>query len=409
MQSKEICVRKDPEVSVIIPVYNGSNYLREAIDSALAQTYSDVEILVVNDGSDDGGRTEEIALSYGDKIRYIKKENGGVASALNAGIRNMRGKYFSWLSHDDVYYPEKIEREMNALSQLEDKTRIVQCEYVFYDEDFQSLTSTDFHQYYTIEQLENSVFSVLQLQIHACGALIHKSHFERIGLFDEKLRTVQDIEMWFRLLRGQRSCFIPEALYQVREHRSAGSRTISGYYEETCRLYLKLVKQMDIAEMQNVFGSSWSFLIRMIGFVKSYRGNTSELEEMLDKCRPNRGDEQRRKELCHLLGADEPENVLAIFGAGQYGTRMRYELRARGIEPDLYLDNYPERVNGNVEGISCKRPQDESVRREVVTVVVALRNNERVSEQLKNLGYQNIISRQRIDGILAKEYCDEVD
>ena len=75
-----------PKVSIIIPVYNGANYLRDAINSALNQTYKNIEIIVVNDGSNDNGRTDEIALSYGNKIKYIKKKNGGVASALNVGI-----------------------------------------------------------------------------------------------------------------------------------------------------------------------------------------------------------------------------------------------------------------------------------------------------------------------------------
>ena len=106
----------DPLVSIIIPVYNGSNYMREALDSALAQTYSNIEILVVNDGSNDGGKTRDIALSYGDRIRYLEQEkNGGVSTVLNMGIRAMRGEYFSWLSHDDVYYPEKIQAEIDAL------------------------------------------------------------------------------------------------------------------------------------------------------------------------------------------------------------------------------------------------------------------------------------------------------
>ena len=79
-----------PLVSIVIPVYNGANYMREAIDSALAQTYKNIEVIVVNDGSTDN--TDEIAKSYGDKIRYFKKENGGVATALNLGIREMRGE-----------------------------------------------------------------------------------------------------------------------------------------------------------------------------------------------------------------------------------------------------------------------------------------------------------------------------
>ncbi|QQS18926.1 glycosyltransferase family 2 protein [Candidatus Saccharibacteria bacterium] len=97
-----------PKVSIVIPVYNGSNYLREAIDSALAQTYKNVETIVVNDGSTDGGATEKIAKSYGSKIRYYNKENGGVASTLNFGTQKMTGEYFSWLSHDDLYEKERL-------------------------------------------------------------------------------------------------------------------------------------------------------------------------------------------------------------------------------------------------------------------------------------------------------------
>ena len=73
--------KEKPLVSIIIPVYNGGNYLSEAVESALGQTYTNCEVLVVNDGSDDQGATARIAASYGDRIRYFEKENGGVASA----------------------------------------------------------------------------------------------------------------------------------------------------------------------------------------------------------------------------------------------------------------------------------------------------------------------------------------
>lgn len=122
----------NPLVSIVIPVYNGSNYLAQAIDSALGQTYPNCEVLVVNDGSDDGGATAELALSYEEKIRYFEKENGGVATALNLGIRQMRGEYFAWLSHDDLYKPEKIELQVKAALDSGDRTRLVQSEYEFY-------------------------------------------------------------------------------------------------------------------------------------------------------------------------------------------------------------------------------------------------------------------------------------
>ncbi len=102
-----------PKVTIVIPVYNGEKYVKFAIDSAINQTYKNLEVLVVDDGSTDA--TEKIAKSYGDKIRYIKKKNGGVSSALNLAIKKMTGEYFSWLSHDDVYEPNKVECEINYL------------------------------------------------------------------------------------------------------------------------------------------------------------------------------------------------------------------------------------------------------------------------------------------------------
>ena len=83
--------KDSPLVSIIIPVYNGSNYLKQAIDSALKQSYSNTEIIVVNDGSTDGGLTEGIAKSYGERIRYYLTKNGGTGAAINYGISQSRG------------------------------------------------------------------------------------------------------------------------------------------------------------------------------------------------------------------------------------------------------------------------------------------------------------------------------
>ena len=111
-------MRYKPLVSIVIPVYNGSNYMKEAIDSALSQTYENIEIVVVNDGSKDEGKSDAIARSYGDKIRYFPKANGGSSSALNKGIAEMNGEWFSWLSHDDLYYPQKVEKQVEYLNAL---------------------------------------------------------------------------------------------------------------------------------------------------------------------------------------------------------------------------------------------------------------------------------------------------
>ena len=98
-----------PKVTIIIPVYNGSNFLAEAIDAALAQTYQNIEILVINDGSKDDGASEKIALSYGDRISYYCKENGGVSSARNNGIDHATGEWIFFLDADDLLTPDALE------------------------------------------------------------------------------------------------------------------------------------------------------------------------------------------------------------------------------------------------------------------------------------------------------------
>ncbi len=393
-----------PKVSIIIPVYNGSNYLQEAIDSALAQTYPNCEILVINDGSCDEGKTETIALSYGDRIRYFKKENGGVASALNMGIRQMTGEYFSWLSHDDVYYPNKVEREVQAIMESGSLTKLVQCEYDFYDEATGTYTPTDFSKTYTIEQLTNSVFSVLQLQIHACCALIHKSHFDRVGMFDEGLRTVQDIEMWFRLFRGQRSLFVPERLYKVREHAEAGNHTIPSYYPETCRLYKNLIGQLSDQEIISIWGSTFCFYTRMNGFLRSYELEDEEIESLVstsEKCEADLCNERTLHGLLH-------SKKVYIFGAGQYGKRVLYELAVREIRVDGFLDNNPLREGQKIQGIPCYMPEKELESNDDAAVIVAVRNCKTILLQLEQLQVRDVLLKSDIEKTMYEEEAANV-
>lgn len=393
-----------PKVSIIIPVYNGSNYLQEAIDSALAQTYPNCEILVINDGSCDEGKTEAIALSYGDRIRYFKKENGGVASALNMGIRLMKGEYFSWLSHDDVYYPNKVKREVQAILASGDPTKLVQCEYDFYDEDTGTYTLTDFSKTYTIGQLTNSVFSVLQLQIHACCALIHKSHFDRVGMFDEGLRTVQDIEMWFRLFRGQKSLFVPERLYKVREHAEAGNHTIPSYYSETCRLYKNLIGQLSDQEIISIWGSTFCFYTRMNGFLRSYGLEDKEIESHVLAKEKSETDIKNESYLKQIFQSKK----IYIFGAGQYGMRVLYELKVRGIQVDGFLDNNPQREGQRIQGVSCYMPEKELESNGDAVVIVAVRNCKTILSQLDKLHVADVFLKSDIEKIMYEEEITNV-
>lgn len=239
----------DALVSIIIPVYNGAAYLREAIDSALAQSYSPIEVLVINDGSADNGQTARVAQTYGHRVRYFEKENGGVASALNMGVSNMRGEYFSWLSHDDRYRPDKILRQVQALERCGDPTRIAIGGYVNFTNEKGVVQKMDFSRLYGAERMEIPLFAVFHRAVHGCTLLIHKSHFERVGLFDESLRTTQDYDMWFRMMRGQRILYTGGLDVESRIHPEQGSIALGReHVEASNRLWIGLLERTTAEE-----------------------------------------------------------------------------------------------------------------------------------------------------------------
>ncbi len=223
-----------PLVSIVIPVYNGSNYLKEAIESALAQTYQNREIIVVNDGSNDDGATEAIALFYGDKIRYFKKTNGGVASALNLGISKMHGEFFSWLSHDDLYRPEKIEKQLLESFKHDPKT-MIWSDYDVVDENGTLIGSFTLYD----ENKKSDAFILFSTYIHGCSLLIPTILFEEIGTFNESLRTTQDYEMWMRALKADyKFMHLNQKLISSRKHSQQGQVAMSDINKkETKKLF----------------------------------------------------------------------------------------------------------------------------------------------------------------------------
>lgn len=242
----------DPLVSIVIPVYNGGNYLCEAIDSALAQTYSNIEILVVNDGSNDGGATYNIAKSYGDRIRYFEKPNGGVSTALNFGIANMRGKYFSWLSHDDLYYPNKIQAQIDALRKAGDMSKIVYSNF-----DVMYMPEGKLHTYsntatYRQEFLETGAFLPIFGLVSGCSLLIPKIYFDAYGGFDENYRAVQDYKKWFEMFRGKRLIYLRDTLIVSRRHDEQAGRTYSKFRDEEIWLYNWMIQNV---ESDDIVGS----------------------------------------------------------------------------------------------------------------------------------------------------------
>ena len=222
-----------PKVSVIMPAYNAADYLAEAIDSVLAQTYPNIEILVINDGSKDNGATERVALSYGDKIRYFAKENGGVSSALNLGIDNMTGEYFSWLSHDDAYTPEKIERQVEVLLAEQDKRTVSLCSHRFIDKASKPIpthkASLPCEDACLMSPSEALYYMLNNGSYNGCAFLLPKDVFADGLRFREDLRYSQDMLMWTHIfLRGYSMRFSSGEWVLSRIHAAQQTQTKRG-------------------------------------------------------------------------------------------------------------------------------------------------------------------------------------
>ncbi|MNC13872.1 putative glycosyltransferase EpsJ [compost metagenome] len=393
----------EPLVSIIIPVYNGENYLREAIDSAIAQTYSNIEIIVVNDGSNDDGATEKIALSYQDRIRYFNKENGGVATALNLAIQKMEGTYFSWLSHDDMYYPNKIERQMQALYESGNMQWVVQSDYDLLQQNSQLVTTVSHNNTYSMDQLTNSVFSVLQGLVHGCTLLIHKSHFERVGVFDESLISTQDYDLWFRILRNQRSIYIKEPLIIARLHNEQGTHTIISHNPERENLHINFIDNLTQEEMSSMYGSPYNFYHRMCCFFKGGNMNQSYSyanQKFQEANIPENISEQIVKLESYIQEISGNADRICIFCAGEYGIRLYQELRSKLISIDCFSDNNPDKWGYLFDNITCVPPKELEEYKERTLVIVATRTPDEIVDQLRSLDFPYVVTKQEIDGVL---------
>ena len=321
----------DPLVSIVIPVYNGANYLREAIDSALAQTYSNVEIIVVNDGSDDGGATRDIALSYGDKIRYFAKDNGGVSTALNVGIQNMRGKYFSWLSHDDVYLPEKIQVEIDALRKVGDMSRVVYGYSQRLTMPGREVGGIGGLENYRQEFLETGAFAPLFGLISGCTLLIPKIYFDAYGGFDETFRAVQDYKKWFEMFRGKRLVYVRQPLILSRQHAEQTTYNYSIIWSEEHWLYSWMAYNL---HKDDLVGSGLTDMYNLYSalFTNWYRGANYQqalplVAKMILELPESPDIDERIKILSDLLGNESSK----FFLPEEEEYALRFDFTLRGI------------------------------------------------------------------------------
>ena len=204
-------------VSIIIPVYNCEKYIREAIQSALDQTYGNTEIIVVDDGSTD--KTRDIILEFKD-ITTIFKVNGGTASALNAGIRAGSGKWIKWLSADDVLYKDAISEMMKRVL---DRYTIHYTHYDYIDENG-NVTG----EFVERDRPESELWGYFYG--NGSTSLFHRDLIDKIGYFDDSLRHSEDYEFWLRATQvyGCRLCLLNMKSLKYRRHPDQLTHKVGG-------------------------------------------------------------------------------------------------------------------------------------------------------------------------------------
>lgn len=233
-----------PAVSVILPVYNGANYLRFAIESVLNQTLRDFELIVVDDGSTDS--SPDIIRSYGTRLKYLRKENGGVATAFNAGIKASSGRHISWLSHDDVFMPAKLELQVSALSR-QVAPAVCYTDIEFIDEEGVITEERKLPEYERREVMRNLLVSG-PIVMASYSLLYDRGCLDEIGMYDESQRNTQDADMLIKLARRFPLTRVPQSLMQVRRHSAQGSSN-KQWQADALKFYRQWLHELSLEEV----------------------------------------------------------------------------------------------------------------------------------------------------------------
>jgi glycosyltransferase involved in cell wall biosynthesis len=221
-----------PKISVIIPIYNAERYLSETIESVMAQTYSDWEIVAVDDGSTD--KTPEILKDYEKKLSkklcVITQKNSGVSIARNTAIAAARGEYIAFLDHDDLWLPEKLEKQVKLLDSNK-KLGLVYSDSYAIDGKGSLKKGTllsgrlfRLHARMRRGNVFNELFYVNFIPI--LTAIVRKNVFNKVGMFDSKYKIAEEYDLFLKIAEQYPIDFIEKPLAKYRIHRGNVSKNI---------------------------------------------------------------------------------------------------------------------------------------------------------------------------------------
>lgn len=247
--------------SVIMPVYNGREYFEQALISAISALSEEDEIVVVEDGSTDGG-VKQIVDRHMSRaaIRYVCKSNGGVASALNIGLETARNPVFSWLSHDDLYLPNRLTSDRRLRQTLPDLVTV--SNFYVYFEGAGRCTHVDSTKKIGGRQKVRLLGSRF-INGNCVSAPVQL--LTSLGGFNEALRHTQDYDLWCRLLRSTALTAIPIPTVISRQHPNQDSRraplAARNEYKQLLRQYLTPAEIADPRNAVELFKIAFNALV----------------------------------------------------------------------------------------------------------------------------------------------------
>lgn len=224
-----------PEVSVVICAYNAAPFIIETIESVLAQTYPNYEIIVVNDGSTD--ETEQILTPYFDRILYVRQDNAGPGAARNTAIRCALGRYIALLDSDDQWLPHYLATMMARMKAQPDIDVLYPNAMLFGAPQWEGKLFQDVCPSSAPVTLEKFLARECNVFI---SAVFKRDILDVVGTFDESLRGSEDFDLWLRMLQqGYRFDFLREPLARYRKREDSLSSTSTRYFRQVLHALCK--------------------------------------------------------------------------------------------------------------------------------------------------------------------------
>ena len=243
-----------PLVSIVIPAYNVAPYISETLATVFAQTFTDFEVIIVNDGSPDTEEFERAIEPYRERIVYLKHENRGASAARNTGLRAARGELIAFLDADDLWSPNYLSEQLKFI-------REYGCDLACADAMIFGVSADAGHSYMdslmgsappqgrvTFLELVNADRSLI-----TSGVVVRRDVVFEVGLFDEALRNAQDFDLWLRLARhGARLAYQRKVLLSYRSRTNSLSGDAINSHQRELRVFDKIEQSYDLTPTERL-------------------------------------------------------------------------------------------------------------------------------------------------------------